>query len=463
MMQQKIALMCGILGVLSVARGQQPDVKIEINKLGAKPALAVADLRGAGAAQPLMNIFNQTLYNDLDGSGLFKMVPKGMMPINVPQQPSDFRGQTAPEPAPTRGGQPGPPAQPTGYYLSDWSGPPAQAGYLAFGYTAVQNNVLTLYGWLYNVTQPMQGAQVIAKRYFGGDANEASARKIAHDFAADIIAQFGGTSLVGTHIYFVSDRTGAKEIWSMDPDGANQKQITKFHSISIQPAISPDGTKLAFTSFAKRNPAIFVFSVETGRALPFYNQVASLNATPNFTTDGQHIVYSSTAAGGDAQLYIANLDGTDFKRISYRRAIEVEPKVNPKTGSDLLFVSGPGPQQVYRMDMSGANVEMVSPGGGEASNPSWHPDGQIMAFSWTRGFATGAFNIFIMDIASRNYNQLTHNEGRNENPTWAPDGRHLVFQSNRRGGYQLWSMLADGTDLKQLTTQGQNYSPVWGK
>ena len=99
--------------------------------------------------------------------------------------------------------------------------------------------------------------------------------------------------------------------------------------------------------------------------------------TPNFTPDGKHIVYSSTAAGGDAQLYIANLDGTDFKRITYRRAIMVEPKVNPKTGSELLFVSGPGPQQIYRMDMSGTGVEMVSPGGGEASNPPGIRTGSI--------------------------------------------------------------------------------------
>jgi TolB protein len=249
----------------------------------------------------------------------------------------------------------------------------------------------------------------------------------------------------------------------MDHDGSNQRQITRFSNITITPAVSPDGARIAFTSYYKSNPAIYVFSTETGRALPFYNQAASLNATPNFAPDGKHIVYSSTAAGGDAQVYIANVDGSDFKRITYRRAIMMEPKVNPKTGNEILFVSGPGPQQIYKMDMSGTGIEMVSPGGGEASNPAWHPDGQHMAFAWTRGFATGQFNVFVMDIISRQYNQLTHDEGRNENPTWAPDGMHLVFQSNRRGGFQIWTMLADGTEVKQLTTQGHNYMPVWGK
>lgn len=453
-MKTAVILAVGLLAVILVLAAPQEGIKIELNKSGAI-ALAVSDMRGTGAAQPLMNVFNSTLYDDLKGSGLFKLIPKGVLPLNAPQQPRDFKGVTNP----ATGAQ-----GVMGYYLSDWSGPPAQANYLAFGYTGVQGGSLALYGWLYNLTQSLQSAQVIGKTYFA-EVNESGARKLAHDFAADIIARFGGTSLAGSHIYFVSDRTGHKEIWSMDWDGSNQRQITRLNSISIEPAISPDGTKVAFTSYARINPGIFVYSIETGRALGFYNQQASLNAGANFTPDGKHIVYSSTAAGGDAQLYIANLDGSDFKRISFRRAICVEPKVNPKTGSELLFVSGPDHQQIYRMDISGSGVEMVSPGGGEASNPAWNPDGQHIAFSWTRGYATGKFNIFVMDVSSRKYDQLTHDEGRNENPTWAPDGMHIVFQSNRRAhnNYQIYSMLADGSDVKQLTTSGRNTSPVWGK
>lgn len=130
----------------------------------------------------------------------------------------------------------------------------------------------------------------------------------------------------------------------------------------------------------------------------------------------------------------------------------------------MVFVSGrSGPQQIYRMNMDGADVERLTPGEGEASNPSWNQDGQHIAFSWTQGYATGNFNIFIMDVATRNYTQLTHGEGRNENPSWAPDGRHLVFMSTRTGSPQIWSMLADGTGVKQLTNQGSNWTPVWGK
>jgi TolB protein len=113
------------------------------------------------------------------------------------------------------------------------------------------------------------------------------------------------------------------------------------------------------------------------------------------------------------------------------------------------------------MNLEGADIVRLTSGEGEASNPAWHPDGQHIAFSWTRGFEPGNFNIFIMDVTSRDYIQLTHGTGRNENPTWAPDGRHLVFSSRRGRSSQIFTMLADGTQVKQLTTQGQNEMPVW--
>jgi TolB protein len=436
------------LGMLALV-AQQSDVIIKLTQ-GDRPVIAVPDIRGSGAAQALMNAFNETLFSDIQDSGLFKMAAKSMFPLQVPQRPEDLR-------------QPAPGQSANGLWLTDWAAPPVAANYLTMGYTAEQNGQLVLYGWLYNVTQAnLANAQVLGKRYFG-TVDETGARKVAHEFAADIIAQFGGKSLSGTRIYFVSDRTGQSEIWAMDPDGGNQTQMTRYQALTMMPAVSPDGTKLAFTTFARGNPAIFIHSVDTGRRLPFYNQVASMNATPDFTPDGSHIVYSSTASGY-AQIYIANLDGSNLKRISTSRAIEVEPKVNPKNPNEMVFVSGrSGPQQIYRMNLDGANVERLTPGEGEAANPSWHPDGQAIAYAWTRGYATGNFNVFIMDVATRQYNQLTHGAGRNENPSWAPDGRHIVFASTRGGSSQIWTMLADGTQLKQLTTKGRNKTPIWGR
>jgi TolB protein len=424
------------LGALTLW-AQQSDILIKITGRE-RPRIAIPDFRGTGEAQAQMGTFNSTLSADIRDSGYFDLLPKTSFPLQVPQRPQDLK----------------PPVnnQRSGPWLTDWSTAPVNADYLAFGYTAPQGGRLVLFGYLYNVRQPdLANAQAIAKVYTGTMDAE-GARKVAHEFAADILALAGAQTLVGTKIYFTSSRSGSREVWSMDYDGAGQKQLTNLKSICMNPAISLDGTRLAFTTFTRTGPSIMLLSTQTNRQLPFYNQRASLNATPAFLPSGQ-ILFASTAAG----------DFSGLKRITESRAIEVHPRANPKNPNEIVFVSGrSGTPQIYRMNLDGTDVVRLTSGEGEAVQPAWSPNGQFIAFAWTRGFAPGNYNVFVMDTASRTYVQLTHGAGRNENPAWAPDGRHLVFTSDRGGATQIWTMLADGTQAKALTTEGRNEQAVWG-
>jgi len=433
-----------MLGMAGFMYAQKAE--IGITGRGEKATVAIPDFRGAGQAQQFMDTFNKTLWNDIATSGQVKMVSKSFYPTQIPQQPQDLK------PAP---------ATPS---LAQWNSPPTQANWLAFGYTAVQNGQLVLFGWLDATAAPNpSSAQIIGKIYVG-TLDEAGAIKVAHDFAADILKQFGAVSLTGTKIYFVSDRGGAKEIWSMNYDGSDQKQFTHYRSITNFPVISPDNSKVSFMSYTGGTPQIYIYSTETGRKLPFYNQRASMNAPSDFTPDGRRLLLYSTAAGGDSQIYSANIDGSDWKRITNSRALEVEAKINPKTGADIVFVSGRGGlPQIYKMNADGTDVVRLTNGEGEAVNPCWNPDGQHIAFAWTRGFEPGNYNVFIMDVATREVVQLTHGEGRNENPVWAPDGVHIVYSSKRGRSTQIYTMLADGTGQQQLTSIGNNIKPVWSR
>ena len=431
---------------------------------GQRPVVAVPDFRATGDAQKYMDAFNTTLWDDLDGSGTLKMAAKSFYPLDTPQQPNDFQ----PKPAGM------------GASLKDWAGPPVNANNLAFGYAGVSDGKILLMGWLYNLSQPTPAAaQVLGNRYVG-ELSEAGARKVAHDFAADILKQFGVKSLAGSRIIFVSDRTGprklpdgktsvpVKEIWSMDYDGNDQRQLTRYNTLSFTPGVSPDGKLLAYTYYPPNdaNPVLKIQSLDDGRQSVYSNYKSSILATPEFSPDGQRL-YFSTVVDKDQQICFTDLKGGGFNRLSHVAAIETSPRVNPKNPNQILFISGrSGREQLWMMNANGGDLEMITDGDGYVANPAWRDDGQFIAFAWTKGFEYGQYNIFVMNMRDRSITQLTHGNGsKNENPWWAPDGLHLAFMSTPRGGHtQIHTMLADGTHVSPpLTTKGSNSQPVWVK
>ena len=434
--------------------GQRPDLQGVITEDMQAPRIAVPDMSGPTELSAEVAAFNNTLWNDLESSAQFQMVSKSFYPRTAPRRPEDIR--SADERMPDDKG-----AQ--GFWLRGWSDPPVTARYLAFGSLATSGDRFVLSGYLYDAgAEEVRNAHIFGKRYFS-TTDVAGARQLAHEFARDILQNLGlGIGLAGSRIYFVSDRTGSKEIWAMDYDGKNQQQITRYNSISLHPAVSPDGSRIAFTTYVEGLPAIYVHSLETNRRLTFYNQKASLNMSPNFHPNGQQIAFASSATG-HAQIYLADLDGRNFRRVSYTRALEVSPAINPKTGAQIAFTSGrTGIPQVYVMDIDGANVRMLSLGGGDAVEPAWDPQGENITFAWTRGFEPGNYNIFVVNVATQDLVQLTYGAGRNENPYFSPSGTHIVFSSDRLGDTQIWTMRADGSDLKRLTSRGLNEAPVWG-
>ncbi len=436
----RVILLAASLGIL---QAQTPDIGGVISKFQQKWAVAIPEFHGSGGAEGFMGTFNSTLRQQIEDSGVLSVVASSLYPQRVPQTPQDFR-----KPSP---------------WLTEWSGPPVSATHLVFGYTGVQNDRLALFGWLLNLSQPDPvSAKVLGKVYFGSLDKE-GARKVAEEFAADILQSFGVKSLIGTKIYFVSDRTGSKEIWSMDYDGSNQVQLTNFGTITQAPAVSADAKWLAYSTLVKKIPAhqIVLQSTETKLRAPFDNPAAPTTSWPEFMPDGQRLLFASSATGY-TQIYEANLKGGDRRQITNSKAIDFSPRVNPKTSAQVLFISDrSGKQQLWRMNIDGSDAEMLTNGEGEVANPAWNPDGQAVAFAWTNGYEIGGFNIFVMDVEKRVPVQLTKDSGVNENPWWAPDGLHLVFSSRRNGTTQIYVMLADGQRVRALTSKGNNYQPVW--
>ncbi|MBI2818717.1 MAG: Tol-Pal system beta propeller repeat protein TolB [Acidobacteria bacterium] len=395
--------------------------------------LAVSSFFAASENAALTRVLDDTLWNDLDYAGIFELASKSMYPLALPARPAETK-------------------------LEQWRDPPLNAQMVVLGNLSRTGDQVQVEGWLVDPRNPGQPI-VLGKRYSDA-ATDRAVRRIAHKFANEIIFYLGGgvPGIAESSIAFVRRASkDVKEIWMMDYDGANQEQITHLNTLSLTPAISVDGSQIAFTTYQKGNPDIMIFSLLTKSPLSFLNR-KGLNTTPTWSPDGSKLAFTSSVTG-DPEIYIGDVRGGGAKRLTYVRGVDIQPAWNPKTGAQIAFVSDrSGHPMIYMMDSEGANVMQLVQGGTQALDPAWSPNGRLLAFTWNQD---GQYDIYLMDVATRQIVQLTKDSGRNEHPSWSPDNRHIVFQSNRSGGTQIWTMLADGTKQRRLTFQGENTEPVW--
>jgi TolB protein len=250
-----------------------------------KVRLAVPDFKPSTSDAKnadLLKVFNDTLWNDLESAGIFDMASKSFYPLAVPGTPTEVQ-------------------------FSAWNAPPPNASMLAFGSLGVTGDNVTVQGWLYDVKN-LTSPQVLGKQY-QDTATPAAARTIAHKFANEIIFRLGGgiPGVAESQIYFVSSRSGHKEIWVMDYDGANQRQITHLGSISLSPRISPDGSRLAFSSMTKSGWDILMYSIDLNRLVTF-PKYGGTNLSPAWSPDGTRLAFSSSRSG-DPEIYVVDQSG----------------------------------------------------------------------------------------------------------------------------------------------------------
>ncbi len=407
--------------------------KTETSSGAERIRVAAADFQAQPAtaeATPLKQVFDATLFSDLNAAGIFDVVSKSMQPQQTPGAPGELK-------------------------LTDWATAPTSAAMVAFGRIAVQNGRVVVDGYLFDVKNP-QYPQVLAKQY-NELATEDEARQIAHRFADEIIFRLGGgiPGIAETKVFYVKVGGGTKEIWQMDYDGSNAHAVTHLGTISLSPRVSPDNSRVAFSSLGRDGFQIRMYSLLLGRPVTF-PITGGTNLSPAWSPDGREVAYSSSRSG-DPEIWISDASGGGMRRLTSFRGPDVSPVFNPKTGSQIAWISGrTGLPQLYLMETDGSGVQRMTDGG-YATSPSWSPNGQFLAFAWNRKYGPGApggQDIYVMEIATKRWIQLTHDIGTCDFPSWSPDGRHIVFANSSNGRAEqskITTMLADGTQRHVLT------------
>jgi TolB protein len=435
----RVAVVLGLFAALTAAgaakQRPQVDTGTNVGVVGVK--IAVPDFQPASAdpkTTALAAVFNKVLWDDLDYSGGVTLVSRSLYPLGKFSQPADIKPE-------------------------DWTTPAVDAQFLAFGNIRAGNGTMSVEARLWDV-KTSQNREAIGQR-FNSDDSEEGARLIAHRFADAIIDLIGGGArgIAQTHIAYVCERTlGTKELCMMDYDGSNAQTLTAYKSIVMSPAWSPDGEKIAFTSYRRGTPDIEILS-RIDRRPHTFERAGGTTGMPAWSPDGSKIAFATSRDGSDMEIYVADWNGKNMRRLTVSKGVDVSPVWNPRTGREIAFTSDRGGSpQIYIMDAEGTNVRRLVEEGGHAVNAAWSPDGQRIAFAWQR---SGNFDIYVHELATGRNTPITQNAGDNEKPSWAPDGRHIAFESSRRGGRQIFSMVLDGTKIRQLTNTGRNTGPAW--
>jgi TolB protein len=388
------------------------------------PPIRLSPLASA-AVRAAAEEVRSTVISDLEFSGYFDVIP--------PERYADIPLDATPVP------------------FTRWAATNAVA--LLIGTATPEADRLALEGLLFDT----RGQQLILGKRYRGETTVA--RIIGHRLSNEIVLHFTGRQGIALSRIALEGRVGkAKEIFIMDFDGRSMRQVTRNGSLNVAPAISPDGTKVAFVSYKSGMPHLYVLA-QDGPMTDISPPGADLSNAPDWSPDGKQIVFSA-AKEGDSEIYIYDFASGRSRRITTSPASETSPSWSP-SGREIAFTSDrTGRPQIYVMDAEGGSVRRLTFDGTYNDQAAWAPDGNRIAYA---GWVDDHFDIFVMDVASGVARRITDAAGYNENPRWSADGRHIVFTSNRVGIYQIFTMDDNGNRPARLSTPFEAWGPDWSK
>lgn len=414
---QKILLVLSLLA----ATLAQAQLSIEITGAGAnRIPVAIANFAGDAAAA---QVVAATVRSDLERSGLFKLV--------------DPAGATLDENAQVN--------------FSDWKNRGADAlaaGSLARGADGRMEARFRLYDTQKQVS--LGGAVFVT----GNDQLRAAGHRIA-DYIYEKLT--GEKGVFSTRVAYVVKSGGQFRLQIADADGQGAVTALSSSEPIISPVWSPDGSKLAYVSFEKKKPVIYVHTLASGQRQVVANFKGS-NSAPAWSPDGRKLAVV-LSKDGNSQIYVVNADGTGVQRLTQSGGIDTEPRYSPDGGSIYFTSDRGGSPQIYRMSANGGDAQRVTFEGSYNVSPRPSPDGKSLAFISRRD---GRFQLAVMDLASKQVQILTDST-KDESPSFAPNSRMILIATETGGRGVLSAISSDGRIKQRLSiAAGDVREPAWG-
>ena len=281
---------------------------------------------------------------------------------------------------------------------------------------------------------------------FGLDGAVTRAQIVSSVYRTVRFLQGVASGLEGT-IVFESQRNGYWDVFVMNADGTDQRQLTDNTSEDRSPSWSPDGTRIVFNSDRDGYWDVFVMNAD-GTDQRQLTDNTSEDRSPAWSPDGTRIVFESDR-DGYWDVFVMNADGTDQQQLTDNGNYDGVPGWSPD-GTRIAFTSDrDGDYEIFVMEADGTGQQQITNNTSADWSPSWSPDGTRIVFASDRD---GEFEVFVMEADGTGQRQITNNTSTDLGPSWSPDGTRIVFASDRDGEFEVFVMNADGTNQQQLTS-----------
>ena len=263
----------------------------------------------------------------------------------------------------------------------------------------------------------------------------------------------------GGVIAFVSDREGSQDIFIMNADGSDQRQLTKATSNDGWPSWSPEGARIVFHSIKSGGSSLKTLDVLNGETSQVPVDRAGNKWEPAWSHDGKWIAFSNQPRNGFGNIYHVDPSGHNLLRLTTTSSTDGGPVWSPDDSKMAFYSDRDGNMEVYVMNADGSDQRRLTEDPAEDIVWDWSPDGAKISFASNRD---GNYEIYVMNADGSNQLRLTNHPGDDMYPSWSPDGTRIVYASGNETQMDIFVMNADGTDPRQLTdSPGQNFSPVW--